>query len=599
MKQSQMFLKRTIRCGEVSLAHLDQEVVLNGWVHRRRDHGGLIFIDLRDRAGLVQVVFDPEENSAALTAAHDLRAEYVVAVRGVVRRRPEGTENPDLATGQIEIRVRELEVLSEAKTPPFSIADRTETDELVRMKYRYIDLRSERMQRNLQLRHRAAQAARSFLTNEGFWEVETPLLFKPTPEGARDYLVPSRVNPGNFYALPQSPQIMKQLLMVSGVDRYFQLARCLRDEDLRADRQPEHTQIDLEFAFVDREDIFAVVERLFAHIFREVRGLELTLPFPRMTHAEALRDYGTDKPDLRFGMKFVDVTDLAGEVEFKVFQQVAASGGQVKGICAPGCGDYARAQLDKLTDFAKQHKAQGLVWMRVTAEGVDSPVAKFFTPPQVATLRERFGAAEGDLLLLVADRPAIVAESLDWLRREMAARLGWLDKDTFAPLWVIDFPLFAWNDDEKRWDAEHHPFCMPHPEDWELLQTDPGKVRALSYDVVINGTEMASGSIRIHRRDIQQQVFDVLGISPEEAERKFGFLLGAFEYGTPPHGGIAPGFDRLVMMLCGEDNIREVIAFPKTQRAVDLMSNAPSSVDPRQLRDLHLKLNLPTPEKDG
>ena len=588
-----MFMKRTIRCGEVREDSIGQEAVLNGWVHRRRDHGGLIFIDLRDRAGLVQIVFDPEESAEALAAAHTLRSEFVIAVRGPIRRRPEGTENPDIATGAVEMRVRELEVLNEAKTPPFSIADRTDTDELIRMKYRYIDLRSERLQRNLHLRHRAARATREFLSDEGFWEVETPLLFRPTPEGARDYLVPSRVNPGLFYSLPQSPQILKQLLMVGGVDRYFQIAKCLRDEDLRADRQPEFTQIDIEFAFVDREEVFDVTERLYAHIFRETIGYELPVPFPRLTHAEALRDYGTDKPDTRFEMKFVDVTDLAAEVEFKVFCDVAARGGQVKGIKADGCGDYARAQLDKLTDFAKQHKAGGLVWMRVTAEGVDAPVAKFFTAEQIAEMKRRFAAQPGDLLLLVADQPAIVAESLDWLRREMADRMGLIEPMTFAPLWVVDFPMVSWNAEEKRWDAEHHPFCMPHHEDWELLDTDPGKVRALSYDTVINGSECASGSIRVHRRDIQQKVFDIIGITPEEADRRFGFLLNAFDYGTPPHGGIAPGFDRLVMMMCGEDNIREVIAFPKTQRATDLMADAPGAVDPKQLRELHIKLDLP------
>jgi aspartyl-tRNA synthetase len=591
--EQQMFMKRTLRCGDVREDHIGQEVVLNGWVHRRRDHGGLIFIDLRDRAGLVQIVFDPEESAAALEAAHGLRAEFVIAVRGEVRRRPEGTDNPDIATGTVEMRVRELELLNEAKTPPFSIADRTDTDELIRMKYRYIDLRSERMQRNLRIRHEAARATREFLSDEGFLEVETPLLFKPTPEGARDYLVPSRVNPGLFYSLPQSPQILKQLLMVGGCDRYFQIAKCLRDEDLRADRQPEFTQIDLEFAFVDRDEVFEVTERLLAHMFQRAIGYELPLPFPRMTHAEALRDYGTDKPDTRFGMKFVDLTDLAPEVEFKVFRDVAARGGQVKGINAEGCGDLSRAQLDKLTEFAKQHKAGGLVWMRVTAEGVEAPVAKFFSAEQIAQMKQRFAAQTGDLLLIIADQPAIVAESLDWLRREMADRMGLIQPMTFAPLWVVDFPLVSWNAEEKRWDAEHHPFCMPHHEDWGLLETDPGKVRALSYDVVINGSECASGSIRVHRRDIQQKVFAMLGISPEEADRKFGFLLNAFEYGTPPHGGIAPGFDRIVMMMCGEDNIREVIAFPKTQRAVDLMADAPGAVDPKQLRELHIKLDLP------
>ena len=592
--ENQMFMKRTIRCGEVREDHIGQEIVLNGWVHRRRDHGGLIFIDLRDRAGLVQVVFDPDLiGTEAMEIAHDLRSEYVVAVKGLVRRRPEGTENSDLATGQVELAVAQVEVLNAAKTPPFSLADRTETDELIRLKYRYIDLRSERMQRNLRIRDRAAKASRDFLSEEGFWEIETPLLFKPTPEGARDYLVPSRVSPGLFYALPQSPQLMKQLLMVGGLDRYYQIARCMRDEDLRADRQPEFTQIDVEFSFADREEIFDVMERMFARIFSEAIGYDLAYPWPRITYADAMRDYGTDKPDLRFGMKFVDLTDLAPEVEFKVFKTVAGHGGQVKGINAKGCGDYARAQLDKLTEFAKQHKAQGLVWMRVTEEGVDSPVAKFFTPEQIAQVKQRFAAEPGDLLLMVADNKAVVAESLDWLRREMGERLGLIDNSVYAPLWVLDFPMFAWNDEEKRWEAEHHPFCMPHHEDWELLDTDPGQVRAQAYDIVLNGVEMASGSIRIHRRDIQSKVFDLLGISPEEADKRFGFLLNAFEYGTPPHGGIAPGFDRLVMMLCQEETIREVIAFPKTQRAQDLMSDAPAPVDKHQLRDLHIKLDIP------
>jgi len=596
MSEAGSFMKRTAHCGELREEDIGDEVVLNGWINRRRDHGGLIFIDLRDRAGIVQVVFDPEISSEAHKLASDVRPEYVIAVRGKVRRRPEGTENPQLPTGDVDVVAEAAEVLNPAKTPPFSFVDETETEELVRLKYRYIDLRSPRMQRNLRIRHEAAQVTRQFLTDEGFWEIETPILFKATPEGARDYLVPSRVSPGNFYALPQSPQILKQLLMVSGVEKYFQLARCLRDEDLRADRQPEHTQIDIEMSFVEQDDVLDVCERLFAHIFRETIDAELALPFPRMTYAEAMARYGTDKPDTRFGMELTDISDIAGQVEFRVFSDTVSKGGQVKGINATGCGDYPRAQLDQLTEFAKDHKAQGLVWMRVTADGIDSPVAKFFTDEELHSIIERFAADAGDLLLIVADKPEIVAESLDWLRREMARREGLIDQKVFKPLFITEFPLVTWNEDEERWDAEHHPFCMPHPEDIKLLASDPGQVRAQSYDAVINGVELASGSIRVHRRDIQQQIFEVMGISPEEAERRFGFLLRAFEYGTPPHGGIAPGFDRLVMMLCGESSIRDVIAFPKTQRAQDLMSGAPSPASPEALKDLHIKLDLPPSE---
>jgi len=587
------FIKRTNNCGELRPEHIGQQIALNGWVHRRRDHGGLIFVDLRDRSGLVQVVFDPEVANEAWQMAHEVRSEYVLAVRGEVRRRPEGTANPNLATGEVEVVTHEAQVLNPAETPPISVAEAGEVDDMVRMKYRYIDLRTERMQRNLQLRHQAAQAVRNFLSGEGFWEVETPVLFRPTPEGARDYLVPSRVSPGNFYALPQSPQIMKQLLMVAGVEKYFQLARCYRDEDLRADRQPEHTQIDIEMSFIDREDIYDLTERLFHAMFKETISAELPIPFPRMTYAQAIARYGTDKPDLRFGMEFVDLTDIARDAEFKVFSGAVAKGGQVKGICVKGCGEYPRAQLDNLTEFAQQHKAQGLAWLRVIADGVDSPIAKFFTDEETSAIVEAFGAAPGDLLLMVADEPAIVAEALDWVRREMARRENLIPENVFAPLWVSDFPLFVWDPENNRWGAEHHPFCMPHPEDFEYLESDPGKVRALAYDVVINGVEMASGSIRIHRRDIQQQVFNAMGIDEQKAEERFGFMLKAFEYGTPPHGGIAPGFDRLVMMMAGEDNIREVIAFPKTQKAQCLMSGAPAPVDPDALRELHVRLNLP------
>jgi aspartyl-tRNA synthetase len=589
------FMKRTIYCGDVREENVGQEVVLNGWVHRRRDHGGLIFIDLRDRAGVVQVVFDPREASEAHALAQRVRPEYVVAVSGEVSRRPQGTENPALATGTVEVRAKKLEILNVAKPPPFALDEPDiDADELVRMKYRYLDLRTERMQRNLYMRHRVVQAVREFMTAEGFWEIHTPLLFRPTPEGARDYLVPSRVNPGCFYALPQSPQILKQMLMVGGIDKYFQIAPCLRDEDLRADRQPEHHQIDIEMSFVDRDGVLDVTERLFAHIFRRVIGYEIALPLPRMTHAEVLTRYGTDKPDVRFGMELRDISDIAARSEFQVFRAAVEKGGEVKGICAPGCAGYSRREIDELTRFAMSHKARGLVTVAVQPDGTfSSPSAKFFSEHEFAAMAERLEARPGDLMLFVADEKAIVAEALDWLRRELARRLNLIPQAEFAPLWVLDFPMFAWNEDEQRWDAEHHPFCMPHPEDIHLLDTEPGKVRALAYDLVINGWEIGSGSVRIHRRDIQEKVFSILGISHEEAERRFGFMLRAFEYGAPPHGGIAPGLDRTVALLAGEDNIRQVIAFPKTQSAQCLMSGAPAPVDEAQLREIHIRLDLP------
>jgi aspartyl-tRNA synthetase len=598
MSEISQEFKRTAHCGELRAEHVGDEVVLNGWVNRRRDHGGLIFVDLRDRSGLVQVVFDPSEAPEAHAAAREVRAEYVLAVRGPVRRRPEGTENPNLATGEVEVRATDLAILNSSETPPFSFVDETETDELVRLKYRYIDLRSPRMQRNLHVRHKAAQATRGFLSREGFWEIETTLLFRPTPEGARDYLVPSRVSPGNFYALPQSPQIMKQLTMIGGIEKYFQLPHCLRDEDLRADRQPEHTQIDIEMSFVTRDDIFDLTERLFEHIFREAAGIELPVPFPRMSYAEAMERYGTDRPDLRFGLELVNITEIARECGFKVFADVAKTGGIVKGLRAPGCADLPRAQMDKLTEFVQEHKAKGLAYFPVTAEGLEGPIARFFSEEELAQIAEALEAEEGDMLMFVADEAEVANEALDWLRREMGRRLGLIEEGTWAPVWVYDFPLLAWNEEENRWDAEHHPFCMPHPEDVDLLEGDPGKVRALAYDVVLNGIELGSGSIRIHLREIQESVFAAMGMTQEEARRRFGFFLEAFEYGAPPHGGIAPGFDRIVMLMCGEPNIREVIAFPKTQRAQCLMSGAPAPADAGQLRELHVKVDVP-PEAPG
>ena len=587
------FTKRTHKCGELRESHLDQQVALNGWVHRWRDHGGVVFIDLRDRYGIVQVVFDPQDAPEAHTLAHQMRGEFVIAVKGLVEKRPEGTENPDLPTGMVEVRVSQAEVLNAADTPPFSITDQTDTDELVRMRYRYIDLRGTRMQRNLAVRAKATQAARRYLDGMDFLEIETPLLFQPTPEGARDYMVPSRVNPGKFYALPQSPQILKQLLMVSGMDRYYQIARCLRDEDLRADRQPEFTQVDIEMSFVDQDDVIAMTEELFAAMFREAIGLQIETPWPRLTYQECIDKYGTDKPDLRFDMQFVDLSEVVKDADFKVFTGTIKKGGQVKGICVKGCGDYPRAQLDKLTEFAKEHKAQGLAWMRVVEGGVDSPIAKFFSEEQLGRILQAFEAEPGDLLLMVADTPAIVAEALDWIRREMAKREGLIDPSVFKFAWVLEFPMFEYSEDEKRWDPMHHPFTMPNPADWDKLQSDPGAVRAVAYDVTLNGNEVAGGSIRIHRPEVQQKTFAAIGLGQEEAQAKFGFLLEAFKYGAPPHGGIALGLDRIISLMCGEASIRDVIAFPKTQRAQCLMSGAPGEASGKQLQELHIKLDLP------
>jgi len=587
--------QRTHWCGEVRKADANQKMTLNGWVRRRRDHGGLIFVDLADRTGLCQVVFDPSEGAEAHAAAGDLRSEYVVSVSGVLVARSEDTINPNLATGEVELRARTMEVLNASETPPFSLVEEdAAADELIRLRYRYLDLRTPRMQQNLRLRHRAAQAVRTYLDAQGFWEVETPILFRQTPEGARDYLVPSRVNPGHFYALPQSPQIMKQLLMVAGVERYYQLARCLRDEDLRRDRQPEHTQIDIEMSYVTREDILNVTEGLFRAIWRETIGYELPDPFPRMTHAEALDKYGTDKPDLRYGMELTDLSDLAEQCEFRVFRNAVKAGGQVKAMVAPGGAQWGRMEMDRMTEeLQRETRAKGLAWIAVLGDGPKSPITKFLTEEQLGSLMTRTAAQAGDMILMVADQREIVAEALDRLRRKLAARLGLIPKAVFAPLWVLDFPMFAWNAEEGRWDAEHHPFCMPHAEDIGLIESDPGQVRAQAYDIVVNGDELGSGSIRIHRRDIQQRIFNMLNITPEQAEERFGFLLRAFEYGTPPHGGIAPGFDRIVMWLAGEPNIREVMAFPKTQTAQCLMSGAPSMVDEKLLRDLYVKLDLP------
>ena len=581
-------------CGQLRAENAGQTVVLMGWVNRRRDHGGLIFLDLRDRSGITQIVVD-EQTGEAHDKADAARPEYVVAVQGHVRRRGEGLENPNMATGQMEVVADKILLLNEAKTPPFSPAEPAIANEEVRLKYRYVDLRREEMQRNFALRSKVAMAIRNNLVGQGFLEIETPFMTKSTPEGARDYLVPSRVHPGEFYALPQSPQQLKQLLMVAGYDRYFQIARCFRDEDLRADRQPEFTQLDMEMSFVDQEDVLNLIERLFIEMVREVTPHKrLVAPFPRLTYAEAIERYGSDKPDLRYDLELVNLGDVVASSQFAVFRGALDSDGQVKGIRVPGIGGYSRKQIDEIVDIAKQAGAKGLLWASLQGgtapEQIRSSFGKQVTPDELSAIVERLGGQLDDMLLIVADTPKVVAATLDKLRRELAARLKLADPNLLSFAWILDFPLVEWNDGENRWDAVHHPFTAPKDEDLPLMDSDPGKVRAKAYDVILNGYEAGGGSIRIHRRDVQQKLFDLLGISRETAQAQFGHMLEAFEYGAPPHGGIAPGIDRLVMLLADESTIREVMAFPKTQQAADLMTSAPSPVDERQLKDLHIRL---------
>jgi aspartyl-tRNA synthetase len=585
---------RTHTAGELRAKNVGEHVRLAGWVNRRRDHGGLIFIDLRDRWGITQVTFHPEAEEV-FAAAEELRPEWSISIQGEVVKRPEGNENPELPTGEIEVSATALEVLNESETPPFEIDRERPVEELLRLKYRYLDLRRARMQENIVFRHRVVKHMRDYLTARGFVEVETPLLTASTPEGARDYLVPSRLYQGEFYALPQSPQQFKQLLMVAGFERYFQIARALRDEDQRGDRQPEHTQLDLEMSYTTQDEILELIEGLYAEIVEDYTEKRLfQKPFPRLTYAEAMDRFGTDKPDIRFGLEIGDVSEIARGSDFNVFRGAVESGGSVRGIAVGGLGDLTRREIDEVTEIAKAGGARGLAYLKVGSEGLSGPIAKFFSAEEGESLRESLGAREGNYMFFVADKNPVVFESLNRLRLHMRDRLDLADPNVLALCWVTDFPLFEWNEDEKRIEPMHHMFTMPRKEDLPLLETEPLKVIGQLYDLVANGTELASGSIRIHRPDLQQKVFSIVNIPPEEAERRFGAMLEAFRYGAPPHGGIAPGVDRLIMLLRDEPNIREVMAFPKTQGARDEMMGAPSPVTPGQLEELHIKVTPPT-----
>jgi aspartyl-tRNA synthetase len=588
-----------LTCGTLRATEVGQTVELNGWVNRRRDLGGLIFIDLRDRYGLTQIVFNPEISPKLHAIASDVRNEFVLSVQGIVRQRPEGTENPKLATGEVEIEATGVQILNPSLTPPFYINEESDVEESLRLQYRYLDLRREGMQRNIILRHKIVKYMRDYLDERGFIEVETPLLIKSTPEGARDFLVPSSSFPGEFYALPQSPQQMKQLLMVSGFDRYFQIARCFRDEAQRADRQPEFTQLDIEMTFVDERDVTSLIEDLFIQLTEKFTAKRLRdNPFPRLTYAEAIDRFGIDRPDLRFGMELQDVSPALQGTGFKAFAQVIESGGSVKAIVAPGCGDYTRKQLDDLTERARTLGAKGLATLALSSEGLRSPIAKFLTQQEIDALTMGIGATQGDLVMIVADTPAVVARTLSGLREYFGALLELADPDEFAFCWIDQFPLLEWDEEGRRWDATHNPFSGFYEDDRPLLDSDPGAVRARQYDLTLNGSEVGGGSIRMHRSDDQRRVFEMMGHSPEVQEERFGAILHALEYGAPPHGGIAMGVDRFVMLVTDEENIREVIAFPKNQRGSDLLFEAPSPVDEQQLIDVGLELRDSPDESD-
>lgn len=584
-------MRRTHMCGDLRTTNIDDEVVVMGWVQRKRSLGSLIFVDLRDIRGIVQVVFDDTVSKDIFEKAEKIKSEYVLAVKGVVRKRQ--SINKEIPTGEIEILASDLKILDESETPPIYIKNNDDVSENMRLKYRYLDLRKPFMQKNLIIRHKTAKIIRDFLDENNFIEIETPMLTKPTPEGARDYLVPSRVNAGHFYALPQSPQLMKQLLMVSGMDRYYQIVRCFRDEDLRANRQPEFTQVDMEMSFVDIEDIIELNERLLYRIFKEIKGVEIELPLQRMTYDEAINRFGSDKPDLRFGFELKNITDIVKNSSFKVFSGTIKNGGEVRGINVNNhANDFTRKDISKLEGFVKTYGAKGLAWIKLTEDGVSSPIAKFLTDEELKGIIERMEGKEGDLLLFVADKPSVIFDSLGSLRIEVAKKLDIIDKDDLKLVWITEFPLFEYSEEEQRYVAKHHPFTHPMDEDIDLLETNPEKVRAKAYDIVINGDEMGGGSIRINDSKLQERMFKALGFSEEEAWEKFGFLLEAFKYGAPPHGGLAYGFDRLIMLLTDSDNIRDVIAFPKTQSATCLLTKAPSTISSEQLKEAHIKLDV-------